>query len=98
MNLIGRQDNVVVQPYGPRLKFARRLINDTFGSRKSPNWVPVVQKESVELLSRILSQPKHFRHQIQRFVFYQAVKYQWFDESLSDTLVPSSFALRMART
>ncbi|KAF5350012.1 hypothetical protein D9756_009110 [Leucocoprinus leucothites] len=68
MDLIGRQDNVVVQKYGQRLKIARQMINDTFGSRKSEEWLPVVQTVSSEFLSRLLADPADFRRSIQRYV------------------------------
>jgi cytochrome P450 len=68
MNLIGRENNVVVQNYGPRLKIARRLIHDIFSSRKVEHWGPAIQRERVKLISRLSSNPDDWKGLIQEFV------------------------------
>ncbi|KAJ3575312.1 hypothetical protein NP233_g1183 [Leucocoprinus birnbaumii] len=68
MELMGRQDNVVIQKYGKRLRVARQMIHETFSGRKSSEWLPVVEKECSELLLRLLDDPTDFRRLIQRYV------------------------------
>ncbi|KAF5359953.1 hypothetical protein D9757_012242 [Collybiopsis confluens] len=68
MNLIGRQDNVGFQRYGPRLKKCRKLLHDALSVRSIPEWIGRVQVECDSLLAGLLRKPHGVESAVHRFV------------------------------
>ncbi|KAF9556695.1 cytochrome P450 [Agrocybe pediades] len=72
LRLMGRADNVGVQPYGPRLKKCRKLIHDTFHSRdadKQSHLECLIEEESISLLRELLKNTQEpLEPQVSRFV------------------------------
>jgi cytochrome P450 len=66
MDLIGRQDNVGFQTYGPRLKKCRKLLHDTLSARFIPDWSPRVRIECDSFLADLLKRPEDIESAVLR--------------------------------
>ena len=66
-NIIGRDKALAFIQYGPRLRIFRKYMNRSIGTRAGvEKFVPLLERETVKLMTRIMADPGSFTEQIQK--------------------------------